>query len=142
MLSHEARVQKIVETFRAMAGKDGWKPTHLPCIGTVYPHVMPLAVTQEFHWCEVWVRVGSPELRYATKEFHGSAEMVAKKLCQLIKAPSKAVGEVAAVLETKKLDGMREPEMAAMFRLDEEQVFKAMALLAGAVLGIVRSLGF
>lgn len=129
MMSHDARVQKIVETLRTRAGKDAWKALSIPCVGTVYPHVVPQDAAQKYGWNEVWVRIGAPELGKATHEFRGSAESVAKELCKLLKAPSKAIGEVAEKLESKKFDGYREPEMAAMFGLDEELVFRAMMLL-------------
>lgn len=129
MMSHDARVQKIVETLRSRAGKDAWKALNIPCIGTVYPHVMHEVAAKEMGVNEVWVRVGSPEFAKATHEFRGSAEKVAKELCKLLKAPSKAVGEVAETLAGKSFDGLREPEMAAMFGLDEDSVFRAMALL-------------
>lgn len=129
MMSHDARVQKIVETLRSRAGKDAWKALNIPCVGTVYPHVMHEASAKEMGVNEVWVRLGSPEFAKATKEFRGTAEAVAKELCKLVKAPSKGVGETAEVLASKSFDSLREPEMAAMFGLDEDLVFRAMALL-------------
>lgn len=129
MMSHDARVQKIVEALRSVAGKDGWKAMNLPCIGTVYPHVTSQEAAKAYGWNEVWVRVGSPKLGEATHEFRGSAEKVAKELCKLLKAPSKAIGEVADKLTSKSFDGLREPEMAAMFGLDEDLVFRAMMVL-------------
>ncbi len=129
MMSHDARVQKIVETLRSRAGKDAWKALNIPCVGTVYPHVMNEASVKEMGVNEVWVRLGSPEFAKATKEFRGTAEAVARELCKLVKASSKVVGEVAEALEGKSFDGLREPEMAAMFGFDEDTVFRAMALL-------------
>lgn len=129
MMSHDARVQKIVEALRSRAGKEGWEPLHIPCVGTVYPHVMSEAVAKEMQVNEVWVRIGSPEFTKASFEFRGSAEKAAKELCKLLRAPSKAIGEVAKTLAGKAFDGLREPEMAAMFGLDEDTVFRAMALL-------------
>lgn len=121
MMSHSARVQKIVEQLRA-AKQDGWQLVRLPRIGEVSIHVMPLDTCKEFGHNEVWARMEG-------REFRGSAESVARELCKLLQAPSRVVGMVAASLSNKKFDGYREPEMAAIYLLNEETTYEAMALL-------------
>lgn len=122
MMSHSARVQKVVEQLRATK-QDGWQLVKLARIGAVSAHVMSIESCKQFGWNEVWVRMEG-------REFRGSAEKVATELCKLLQAPSKAVGEAAAVITAKGFDSLREPEMAALYRLDEETTFKAMEFLA------------
>lgn len=129
MMSHDARVQKIVETLRsASMAAEGWVEFKLPRIGVVWAHVCSQESSKAYGWNEVWARLGSRE--FTAPEFRGSAEKVAQELCKLLQAPSKAVGEAAAIINSKKFDGLREPEMAAIYDLDEETTFKAMAFLA------------
>jgi len=125
MMSHDARVQKLAEMFRAEAmSPKGWVPLKLARIGEVRVHVMSQESCKENGWNEVWARIGTEH------EYRGSAEKVAKELCKLLQAPSKAIGEAAAVLASKKFDGLKAYEMAAIYGLDEQTTFKAMDFLA------------
>lgn len=125
MMLLAARVTKIAETLRTKgnAVRDGsWLTVKLPRIGDVSIHVVSQEACKEYGWNEVWARIGG-------EEFRGNAEAVATKLCKLLQAPSKAVGDAAEVILSKNFDGLREPEMAALYRLDEETTSKAMSLL-------------
>jgi hypothetical protein len=128
MMTHAARIQKLAETFRSAAmAEQGWVVLNLSRIGEVRVHVMSQESCKTYGWNEVWARIGG-EADY--HEYRGSAEKVAKELCKLLKAPSKKVGEVAEELTSKGFDGLRAPEMAATYSLDEESTFKAMEFLA------------
>ena len=128
MMTFGARIAKLAETFRAEAmSPKGWVTMKLARIGEVRIHVMSASSCKDHGWNEVWARIGG-EQDY--REFRGTAEKVAAELCKLLKAPSKAVAEAASVLTAKGFDGLREPEMAALYRLDEETTFKAMEFLA------------
>jgi len=132
MMSHDARVQELAEMFRAESmSPKGWVTLKLARIGEVRVHVTSQESCKDHGWNEVWARMGGlPGQDPEYQEFRGSAEKVAKELCKLLQAPSKAVDETARVLVSKRYDGLREPEMAAIYGLDEALVFKAMAFLA------------
>lgn len=123
MMSHSARVETIATQLRSFVLVSDWPSITLPRIGTVRIHVMPQESCKAYGWNEVWARIDS-------HEFRGSAEKVAAELCKLLKAPSKAVGATAQALMSKRFDGLRAPEMAAAFGLDEEAVFRALDFLA------------
>jgi len=138
MTTHEARTTKIAETLRSSTIGE-WTEIKVSRVGTVYVHRLPKASADLMGVNEMFVRVGSASLADSTAEFRGTAEAVAKNLCLLLKAPSKAVETVAnVILEAgghinpaceRGIASLKAPEAAAWLGRDEEMVFKAYDLL-------------
>lgn len=129
MMSHDARVQKIVDLFRSNVGKD-WPTIRLARIGELRAHVVALEFANAFHVNEVWVRIGH-------EEYRGSAEKVAKLLCtNHLAAPSRAVSDAAAAIKAKFVRDLKAYELAAVLGLEDEITFSALDNLAEC--GIVR----
>ncbi len=123
MMSHSARVQKIVDLFRSNAGED-WKTVKLPRIGSVKFHVTTLDFAKEFGVNEVWARIES-------EEYRGSAEKVAKLLCEKhLQAPSRAVATAADAIKARFVRGLKAYELAAVLGLEDEITFNALDYLA------------
>lgn len=134
LMSHEARVARIVEIIRTKT-VPGWYEYHVPRIGKITVNCMPVELAKRWGNNECWVRLGT--LEYHKDELRGSAEMVAKELCQkYLKAPSKAVRETADKVLAVNFDGFKPYELAAMHGLDTETTFKAMDYLAEAGLAV------
>ena len=148
--AHTKRHASIVKALRACAPKGdskgtGWHRLSFPKVKQeVFVHVVSQDFLKENLFVnEVWLRVGSKELRDAVAEYRGSAEVVATSLLRNYLSTTPKVQALAQDLHTKVLnsspknntDRLKAPELAAMFDLDEEMTFKALDFLAEA--GIV-----
>lgn len=126
-MNNSTRHAKIVETLTKNM-RPGWFEYDIPRIGHVAVNCMTPEMASYMRCNQCWVRMGSVENH--RDEFRGTAEAVAAKLLTLLKAPSKAVAEAAEVVLTKRFDGFRVEEMAVLYGLDEDTLFRAMDYLA------------
>ena len=121
-------IGKLVKILRSKP-ENGWHSFRVPQIGEVVVHCLPLEFAKANKYAEVWARIPTGNLSF--REFRGSAEEVARRIClEFLKPPSKKVELAVSMVRNSEFDGMRPPEVAAMLDLDDEVTFKAFDFLA------------
>ena len=139
MMTHEARVARIVEILRS-APLGEWTAVKVACVGTLFVHRVPVEAANKYGWNECWVRFGSSTLADSTGEDRGTAEALAKRLCLKLRAPSKAVQSAIDTIKPSLtranpcgdlgITDLRAPEVAAWLGLDEETTYRALDHMA------------
>lgn len=128
----ESILTSIIAIIRKVPTLGGWRTVRVPHVGDVAVHRVDTTLDVFKGVNEVWVR-------FERYEYRGSVETVAKEIARHRRAPSKAVGKTAAIIESRwfssnpahsfGFSNLKEPEIAAWLGLDEELTFKAMSYI-------------